>query len=155
MTFELTSTAFAPWGAIPGKYTCDGEDISPPLQWSDPPQGAQSLALICDDPDAPMGTWTHWLIYDIPGNQSGLPEGVPATEALQGGTKQGLNSWPRIGYGGPSPPPGKPHRYFFRLYALNGMLDLPPGADKKTLLKAMEGKILAQAEFHGTYGRKR
>ncbi|MCD6340057.1 MAG: YbhB/YbcL family Raf kinase inhibitor-like protein, partial [Verrucomicrobia bacterium] len=131
-----------------------GEDVSPPLAWSGAPEGAQAFALICDDPDAPMGTWVHWVIYDIPAEAAGLEENVPPEESLPNGARQGRNDFRRIGYGGPCPPPGKPHRYFFRLYALSAKTGLPPGATKARLLQAMEGKILAQAELMGTYQRR-
>ncbi len=150
---ELTSTAFAPEESIPRKYTCDGEDLSPPLQWSDPPQGTQSFALIADDPDAPAGTWVHWVLYNLPPETRALPEAVPSDADLADGGRHGNNSWPRLGYGGPCPPGGT-HRYFFKLYALDTMLDLDAGADKKQVLQAMEGHILAQAELMGTYARQ-
>jgi len=153
MTMELTSTAFAQGEPIPRKYTCDGEDISPPLRWSDPPQGTQSFALIADDPDAPMGTWVHWVLYNLPAEARTLPEGIPAQAELPGGGQHGQNSWRRLDYGGPCPPSGT-HRYFFKLYALDTALDLDPGASKEQLLKAMEGHILAHAELMGTYARQ-
>jgi Raf kinase inhibitor-like YbhB/YbcL family protein len=153
MPFELTSTAFAPGEPIPQKYTCDGDDISPPLQWSDPPQGTQSLALICDDPDAPIGTWVHWVLYNLPAEGRSLPEAVPSDADLPDGSRHGQNGWRRPGYGGPCPPGGT-HRYFFKLYALNTVLDLKAGAGKKQVLQAMEGHILAQAELMGVYSRK-
>jgi Raf kinase inhibitor-like YbhB/YbcL family protein len=117
------------------------------------PDGAKSLALICDDPDAPMGTWVHWVIYDMPVSVSGLPEGVPKTETSLGGAKQGTTDFKRIGYGGPCPPPGKPHRYFFKLYALDSTSGLEPGAKKAELLRAIEGHVLAEGRLMGTYGR--
>jgi Raf kinase inhibitor-like YbhB/YbcL family protein len=148
MTFALTSSAFAQGERIPTKYTCNGEDISPPLQWSNPPQGAQSFALIMDDPDAPVGTWVHWVLFNLPANIQELPEqATPPT-----GSQEGRNSWGRTGYGGPCPPSGT-HRYFFKLYALDTTADLTSSADKTRLLKAMEGHILAQAEVMGTYSR--
>jgi Raf kinase inhibitor-like YbhB/YbcL family protein len=153
MPFELTSTAFAPAEPIPQKYTCDGQDVSPPLQWSDPPQGTQSLALICDDPDAPIGTWVHWVLYNLPAESRSLPEAVPSDADLSDGSRHGNNSWRRPGYGGPCPPGGT-HRYFFKLYALDTVLDLKAGAGKKQALQAMEGHILAQAELMGVYSRK-
>jgi len=153
MAFELTSTAFGQGEPIPRRYTCDGEDISPPLQWSDPPQGTQSFALIADDPDAPMGTWVHWVLYNIPAQARGLPEAVSSDAELPDGSRHGQNSWRRLGYGGPCPPSGT-HRYFFKLYALDAQLDLAAGANKKQLLRAMEGHILAQAELMGTYTRR-
>jgi Raf kinase inhibitor-like YbhB/YbcL family protein len=152
MAFKLTSTAFAHEEPIPQKYTCDGEDISPPLQWSDPPQGTQSLALICDDPDAPIGTWVHWVLYNLPAEARALPEGVPSDAELPDGSRHGENSWRRLDYGGPCPPSGT-HRYFFRLYALDTVLDLESGEGKKQVLQAMEGHILAQAELMGVYSR--
>ena len=155
MAFTIGSPAFKNGETIPTKYTGDGADVSPALVWGDPPTGTKSFALICDDPDAPMGTWTHWVAYDIPGEQNSLAEALPVEKVVQGGVKQGLNTWRKVGYGGPSPPPGKPHRYFFKLYALDSALEIPAGADKKTLLKAMEGRALGQTEFHGTYGRRR
>jgi hypothetical protein len=157
MKLPIASTAFSEGQPIPAKYSCEGSDISPPLKWI--PQGGtpgtiKSFALITDDPDAPMGTWVHWVLYDLPPNTTELPEDVAKTQVISGGAKQGLNSWPRLGYGGPCPPPGKPHRYFFKLYALDAMLDLKPGATKKDLLKAMEGHVLAEGQLMGTYQRK-
>jgi len=152
VTFELTSTAFAAGESIPIQYTCDGEDTSPPLQWSDPPQGTQSLSLIADDPDAPVGTWVHWVLYDLPAGTRSLPEAVPPDADLPDGGQHGQSSWRRLGYGGPCPPSGT-HRYFFKLYALDTTLDLAAGANKKQVLQAMEGHILAQAELMGTYAR--
>ena len=152
MAFELTSTAFVQGKPIPRKYTCDGQDISPPLSWGDPPAGTRSLALIADDPDAPAGTWVHWVLYNLPAASRGLPEAVPADAELADGSQHGRNSWRRLGYGGPCPPRGT-HRYFFKLYALDTVLDLKAGADKGQLLKAMKGHILAQAELMGTYAR--
>jgi len=153
MPFELTSTAFAPGEPIPRKYSCDGEDISPPLQWSDPPQGTQSFALIADDPDAPLGTWVHWVLYNLPAEARALPEAVPPDAELPDGSRHGQNSWRRLDYGGPCPPSGT-HRYVFKLYALDMVLDLKAGASKKQVLKAMEGHILAQAEVMGVYSRR-
>jgi Raf kinase inhibitor-like YbhB/YbcL family protein len=150
---ELTSTAFAPGEPIPRKYACDGEDISPPLQWSDPPQGTQSFALIADDPDAPVGTWVHWVLYNLPAETGLLPEAIPPDADLSDGSQHGKNSWRRLGYGGPCPPSGT-HRYFFKLYALDTVLDLAAGASKKQVLQAMEGHILAQTELMGIYTRK-
>jgi Raf kinase inhibitor-like YbhB/YbcL family protein len=152
MGFELTSSAFPNGEAIPRKYTCDGEDISPPLQWVDPPDGAQSFALISDDPDAPVGTWTHWVLYNLPASSTALPEAVPQDADLPDGGSNGKSSWGRLGYGGPCPPGGT-HRYFFKLYALDSQLDLAAGATKEELLKAMEGHILATTETMGLYSR--
>jgi len=153
MAFTLRSSAFQNGGAIGRAHTCDGKDVSPPLRWEDPPEGTRSFALICDDPDAPMGTWVHWVIYNIPASARELAEGVPPREKNADGSLQGMNDFGRVGYGGPCPPRGKPHRYFFRLYALDAAPALGPKATKKALLKAMEGRILAQAELMGTYGR--
>ena len=154
MNFQITSAAFSEGQPIPAKYSCEGSDISPPLQWTNTPASTKSFALIADDPDAPMGTWVHWVLYDLPPDATGLPEDVAKTQVIASGAKQGLNTWPRLGYGGPCPPPGKPHRYFFKLYALDRMLDLKPGATKKDLLKAMEGHVLAEGQLMGTYQRK-
>ncbi len=153
MALKLTSTAFQPGAAIPKKFTCDGPDVSPALAWNDPPAGTQSLALIVDDPDAPVGTWVHWVLYDLPANTRDLAEGVPKQEELPNGARQGRNDFRRIGYGGPCPPAGPAHRYFFKLYALDSKTNLKPGATKADLEKAMKGHILAQAELMGRYQR--
>jgi Raf kinase inhibitor-like YbhB/YbcL family protein len=150
--FELTSAAFAHGTPIPTQYSCDGEDVSPPLAWSDPPEGTQTFALINDDPDAPVGVWVHWVLYNIPGSLRSLDEAIPVQEALEDGSLHGENSWGRRDYGGPCPPSGT-HRYFFKMYALDTMLELDAGADKQKLLDAMEGHILAQAELMGTFSR--
>ena len=152
MSFEITSTAFGPGEPIPPRYTCDGEDVSPPLGWGDPPPGTQSLALICDDPDAPAGTWVHWVLYNLPAGTRSLPAAIPADADPPNGGRHGENSGRRVGYGGPCPPSGT-HRYFFKLYALDAALDLTAGASKEQLLQAMEGHVLAQTEFMGTYTR--
>jgi len=151
-TMELTSSAFSDGAMIPGKYTCDGVDVSPPLNWRALPDGTKSLVLICDDPDAPVGTWVHWVYYDIPAGVEGLPENVETDEhPAQGGT-QGINDFRRIGYGGPCPPSGT-HRYYFKLYVLDTTLNLSPGATKKQVLKAMENHIIGQAQVMGKYRR--
>ena len=150
---EIKSPAFQSGKTIPTKYTCDAEDASPELKWSGTPKDTKSFALISDDPDAPMGTWVHWVIYDLLPTLTGLPEGVPKTEKLQNGAKQGITDFKRVGYGGPCPPPGKPHRYYFKLYALDSMLNLPPNLIKSDLLRAMRSHILAEAELIGTYKR--
>lgn len=155
MAISLTSTAFEEGQPIPAAYTCDDRDVSPPLQWRNLPPGVKSLALVCDDPDAPMGTWVHWVIYGISPDTTGLPEGIPARETLPSGARQGINDFGRIGYGGPCPPPGRPHRYFFRLYALDTELDLKAEPKKQDLLRAMQGHILAEGQLMGTYKRKR
>lgn len=153
MIFELTSPAFTSGDVIPRRYTCEGEDLSPPLHWSAAPAGTKSFALVADDPDAPVGTWVHWVIYDLPHDLRGLPEGVPAKDRLPDGTLQGVNDFKRVGYGGPCPPPGKPHRYDFRLYALDGRLNLKPRATKAQLLDACKGHVLAEAQLMGRFGR--
>jgi hypothetical protein len=148
-TLSTRSPAFAPGGPIPRKFTCDGDDVSPPLEWDPGPAGTASYALIMDDPDAPRGTWVHWVAWGI--HATNLPEG--ASPRGRGGFQEGLNSWPRRGYGGPCPPSGT-HRYYFRLYALDA--EVAPGAkaDKAALLKAMEGHVLAQGELMGRYARQ-
>ena len=150
---ELKSTAFTQGGDIPKKYTCDGADVSPPLNWTDPPPGTQSLALLCEDPDAPRGTWVHWVLFNLPASARELPEGVPTKETLSGGGRQGKNDFGKIGYGGPCPPKGPAHRYFFKLYALDTPLDLKPGVTRQELLKATGGHILAETELMGRYSR--
>jgi Raf kinase inhibitor-like YbhB/YbcL family protein len=130
MAFVISSTSFPNGGDIPKKFTCDGADVSPELAWTDPPPGTKSFALIADDPDAPSGTWTHWLLFNLPPTVSSLPVGVSKIDELPGGERQGRNDFHKIGYNGPCPPPDKPHRYFFKLYALDGKLDLKPGASK-------------------------
>lgn len=153
MTFKLESPAFKQGEMIPRTYTCQGKDISPPLTWLNIPKGTKSLALICDDPDAPLMTWVHWLIYGIPSEKRELSEDIPKKKILEGGGKQGKSGFGRIGYSGPCPPAGRPHRYYFRLYALDTELEIKPGIKKKKLLKAMEGHVLAQAELMGKYAR--
>jgi len=153
MAFRIESKAFQPKEKIPTQYTCDGEDLSPPLSWNDPPQGTKSFALISDDPDAPVGTWVHWVVYHIPADVRELTEGLPKTDTLENGSVQGMTDFRRVGYGGPCPPPGKPHRYFFKLFALDTALSLPAKAKKADLLSAMNGHILAQAELIGLYQR--
>jgi Raf kinase inhibitor-like YbhB/YbcL family protein len=153
MPFELTSIAFQNGEPIPREYTADGRNVSPPLKWGDPPAGTRSFALLCDDPDAPRGTFTHWVICNIPAEARELSEGVPPEPTLPNGTVQGSNDFGKVGYGGPSPPRGKPHRYFFKLYALDRLVDLQPGADKRQLLAAMQGHILAETQLMGTYRR--
>jgi Raf kinase inhibitor-like YbhB/YbcL family protein len=150
---ELKSSAFTAGEMIPQKYTCDGPDVSPPLSWSDVPAGAKSLALIADDPDAPMGTWVHWVAWNIPPNARGLEEGVPKRDSLPNGMKQGTTDFRSIGYGGPCPPSGT-HRYFFKLYALDTSLNLPPSTTKKDLEKALQGHLLQQVELMGKYARR-
>ncbi len=153
MTLELKTPAFAYGSEIPRRFTCSGADVSPALHWSGVTPAAHSLALIADDPDAPGGTWTHWVIWNIPAHQTALPEGVPAKETLENGIFQGTNDFRRIGYGGPCPPLGKAHRYFFRLYALDTALDLKAGARRQEMAHTMKKHILAQAEWMGTFRR--
>lgn len=149
----LRSSAFQSSGEIPRKYTCDGTDFSPPLRWENPPAGTKSLALIADDPDAPVGTWVHWVIYDIPAAALEFGEGTPATDALPTGAKQGINDFRKVGYGGPCPPAGPAHRYFFKLYALDKATNLKLRATKQQLLDTIKGHILAEAQLMGRYGR--
>lgn len=153
MALQLSSTSFSANDTIPKKFTCDGPDTSPQLAWNAPPAGTQTLALIADDPDAPVGTWVHWVLYDLPGTARELSEGVPKQEQLSSGGRQGKNDFGKIGYGGPCPPPGKPHRYFFKLYALDTKLNFKAGATKADVERAMKGHILAQGELIGRYGR--
>ncbi|MGD9093936.1 MAG: YbhB/YbcL family Raf kinase inhibitor-like protein [Anaerolineales bacterium] len=148
MSIQLSSSGFSEGETIPRKYTCDGEDISPQLSWSGAPAGLQGLVMIMDDPDAPVGTWVHWVLYSLPGNLTELPEGV------QGLGVDGQNSWSRLGYGGPCPPPGTAHRYFFKLYALDIALNLNPGATKEEVENAMAGHILARGQLMGMYERQ-
>jgi Raf kinase inhibitor-like YbhB/YbcL family protein len=149
MGITLTSTAFREGAPIPVKHTCDGPDVSPPLAWRGAPAAAKSFALVSDDPDAPGKTWVHWVLYNVPPTVSQLAEGD------SGGGVQGLNDFRRTGYGGPCPPPGKPHRYFFKLYSLDAPLALTAGATKADVERAMQGHVLAQAQLIGTYGRQR
>lgn len=140
----IESPAFEQFKEIPSRYTCDGEDVSPALQFSDIPKGTKSFVLIVDDPDAPRGTFTHWLAWNIASDAKGLPEGAKAP-------REGMNGFGSAGYKGPCPPPGKPHRYFFRLFALDTVLSLAQGSSKEALMAAMKGHILSQAELVGTY----
>jgi hypothetical protein len=153
MAFSISSSAFKPGGSIPRAFTADGRDVSPALNWENPPSGTQAFALICDDPDAPIGTWVHWVIWNLPASAKGLADGVQPNKTMADGSTQGKNDFGRIGYGGPSPPSGKPHRYFFRLYALKEKVILAAGASRRELEKAMEGKILGAAEVFATYRR--
>jgi len=153
MSFEISSSSFPADGFIPKKYTCEAADVSPELSWSGAPQGTKSFALIADDPDAPAGTWTHWVLYDLPPNLTNLAENTPKVDELPDGAQQGRNSFKKIGYNGPCPPPGKAHRYFFKLYALDQKLEIKPGASKSELDNAMQGHILAQTQVVGKYQR--
>lgn len=153
MALTITSPAFQDGAAIPSQYTCEGNDISPPLEWSGVPAGARSLALLCDDPDAPRKTWVHWVLWAIPPDRTSLPEGLPAKAALKGVGSQGKNDFGRLGYGGPCPPPGKPHRYFFKLFALDCEVNLGAGAGKRELEQSMQGHVLAQGQLVGKFHR--
>jgi Raf kinase inhibitor-like YbhB/YbcL family protein len=153
VTFVLRSPDFDNGAKIPRVFSCEGDDRSPALEWSNPPAGTKSFALIAEDPDAPFQTWVHWLIYNIPGKAHSLPAGVEKKEELADGTRQGKNNFRKIGYDGPCPPPGNAHRYFFKLYALSGELKLAPGANKSELESAMGPFVLAQAEWMGRYQR--
>jgi Raf kinase inhibitor-like YbhB/YbcL family protein len=147
MTLQMTSTVFTSGSMIPKKYSCDAENVSPPLSWTGVPQGTKSLALIVDDPDAPVGIWVHWVLYDMPSDLSGLPEGVKNVGI------DGYNDFGKTGYGGPCPPKGSAHRYFFKLYALDSLLNLKPGASKREVEKVMQSHILAQGQLVGKYAR--
>ncbi len=153
MTISVSSPAFQEGGMIPSKYTCDGQDISPAFKWTDVPEPTKSIALISDDPDAPMGTWVHWVMWNIPPNVHELAENVPPDPELPDGSRQGITDFGRPGYGGPCPPSGT-HRYYFKIYALDTMLDLPSNTDKADLLKAMKGHILAEGQLLGKYKRR-
>jgi Raf kinase inhibitor-like YbhB/YbcL family protein len=151
---QLTLKApFAPAADIPTEFTCDSTDKSPALSWSVPPEGTRTLALVMDDPDAPGRTWVHWVIYDLPATTRELPAGVSADAQLPSGARQGRNDFKKIGYGGPCPPAGPAHRYFFKLYALDTALGLPPGATKQDVERAMYGHIVASGELMGKYRR--
>jgi Raf kinase inhibitor-like YbhB/YbcL family protein len=153
ITISLVSPEFGPGEPIPKEYTADGRNVSPPLRWDDVPSGAQSLALVCEDPDAPSGTFTHWIAYNLPADARQLGEALPAKTELPDGTRQGANDFNKLGYGGPAPPRGRPHRYVFRLHALDTKLDLPGGATRQELAAAMANHVIATGEFTGSYGR--
>jgi len=149
----VTSTAFTDGTTIPKQYTCEGKDMSPPLSWSGVPSSAKTVAMILDDPDAPMGTWTHWVIWNIPATTTTLSEGMAKDASVSGGIRQGKNSWPKTGYNGPCPPPGKAHRYYFTLYALDTSLSIPDSSNRSQLEAAMKGHILAQGQLLGMYAK--
>jgi Raf kinase inhibitor-like YbhB/YbcL family protein len=149
-SIRVTSSAFQEGQPIPAKHTCEGQDVSPPLAFAGVPPSAKSLVLICDDPDAPRGTWLHWTAWNIPPRMTSIAEGAQHNE---GGYSEGLTDNRKVGYGGPCPPPGKPHRYFFKVYALNTILDLPNGATLKELETAMAGKVIAWGELMATFSR--
>ncbi len=148
----VKSDSFSDGGMIPAKYTCDGANISPQLSWDNAPKGTKSFVLICEDPDAPMGTFTHWVLYDLPADVHELPENLPQDKILPNGAKQGITDFKKVGYGGPCPPNGT-HRYYFKLYALDTLLNLEPALKKEDILKAMNGHILAQGQIMGKYAR--
>jgi len=151
MALRLNSTAFQNGGKIPREFTCDGADKSPALTWTEPPAKTQSFALIVDDPDAPRGTWVHWVLYDLPADTRGLEQGVAQDRQLANGARQGRNDFGKIGYNGPCPPRGAAHRYFFKLYALDSKTNLKPGATKAELERAIKGHVLANAELVGLF----
>jgi Raf kinase inhibitor-like YbhB/YbcL family protein len=153
MALQLTSKAFRDGQQIPKKYTCSGQDVSPDLEWSGAPPETKSFALIVDDPDAPAGVWVHWVLYDLPAELHHLPEGMPADRELRNGARQGKNDFGKFGYGGPCPPSGPPHRYFFKMYALREKTGLKAGANKADLEQAMKGKTIEQATLTGKFGR--
>jgi Raf kinase inhibitor-like YbhB/YbcL family protein len=153
VSLQLESSAFKAGETIPARYTCDGDDVSPPLSWADPPPGTESFTLIVDDPDAPVGTWDHWVLFSIAAAVRSLPENVPPDAVVDGVGVHGANSWRNLGYGGPCPPQGPAHRYFLRLYALDTVLDLKAGASRGDVERAMQGHILAESELIGQYGR--
>jgi Raf kinase inhibitor-like YbhB/YbcL family protein len=150
----ITSTAFQNDSTIPQRFTCQGEDLSPVLAWSGAPDGAKSFALLLEDPDAPHGTFIHWVIYNIPATERGLAENFPKRDKLPNGTRQGVNSAQQMGYMGPCPPAGKAHRYYFKLYALDAQINIPGEATRDQLVNAMQGHILAEGQIMGTYQRK-
>ena len=155
MRIAFTSPAFGDGKPIPARHTADGQDVSPPLKWTGVPESARTLALVCEDPDAPVGTWVHWVLFNLPAGVPELPENVLPAGNAPHGARQGLNDFRHLGYGGPAPPPGRPHRYFFKLYALDLELPLPPGASRKVLSQAMEGHIVGEGQLMGTYQRGR
>jgi len=150
---EIKSDVFEKKGYIPVRYTCDAQNFSPPLSWADAPSSAKSFVLICDDPDAPFQTWVHWVVFNIPADVTGFKENITVEELISAGIIQGVNDFGKIGYGGPCPPQGKPHRYFFKLYALDVNLPLEEGATKKEVIAAMQGHIAAEAKIVGLYQR--
>jgi Raf kinase inhibitor-like YbhB/YbcL family protein len=152
---SLTSTAFEDGGSIPYLYTCEGDDISPPLQWSGAPVSTRTYAMVCEDPDAPRGTWIHWVLYNIPGDAVELTKAVPTLPEIPSGARHGRNTARDMAYAGPCPPPGKPHRYYFRLYALDISLNLPPGATQAELELAMNQHVVAQGTLMGTYQHRK
>ena len=152
MTIQIKSSAFEDGGMIPRSYTCDEKDVSPDLAWTGVPEGTKTLVLICDDPDAPVGTWVHWVLFNIPPEETGLPAEIAPEAEMANGARHGTNDFRRLGYGGPCPPGGT-HRYFFKLYALDIALDLDSGATKAQVEDAMQGHILAEGQLMGRYAR--
>ncbi len=155
MSLTVSSTAFQDGQPIPRKYTADDANVSPPLKWTEPPTGTRCWALLCEDPDAPRGIWTHWVLFNLAPEAQGLHEGIPTEEELPNEASQGTNDFGKVGYNGPAPPPGKPHRYFFKLFALDTSLDLGSDVKRAQLLDAMKGHILAEGQLMGTYGRSK
>lgn len=153
MSFTLSSPSFTNGGTIDKKFTCTGPDVSPQLTWTEPPAATKSFALLVDDPDAPVGNWNHWTLWNLPASSRGLPEGFSKNARLADGTEQGINDFKKTGYNGPCPPAGKPHRYYFKLYALDTKLALEAGAGKPELEAAIKGHILAQSEWIGQFKR--
>ena len=153
MALMIKSSAFNNGDTIPDKYTCRGKNISPPIFWEDIPDNTASFAIICEDPDAPGGMWSHWVIYNILEGTTKLTEGVPPYDEIDNGAKQGMTDFGRIGYGGPAAPPGPAHRYFFRLYALDKILEVESGLTRAELLKTMDGHIIEEAEIMGKFKR--
>lgn len=155
MSLTVTSSAFRANQTVPREHTCEGADRSPALAWSGAPAGTAAFAIVMDDPDAPRGTWVHWVLWNLPASEHALAPGVPPLERLENGASQGRNDFRRIGWGGPCPPPGPAHHYSFRVYALDAPLELAAGASKASLERAMQGHVLAQGELVGTYARAR
>jgi Raf kinase inhibitor-like YbhB/YbcL family protein len=153
MAFAISSTSFTNGGDIAKKFTCDGADVSPQLSWSEPPAGTNTFALLVDDPDAPVGNWNHWTLWNLQAETRYLAEGLGKVAQIPDGSQQGLNDFRKTGYNGPCPPPGKPHRYYFKLFALDTKLSLKENASRRELEAAMKGHVLAQTEWMGRYGR--
>jgi Raf kinase inhibitor-like YbhB/YbcL family protein len=154
MSIQVTSSVFAEGAEVPVRYTCDGDDVSPPLAWTGIPDGTAAMAVVSDDPDAPGGTWVHWVMWGISADATGLTEQLPTADVLPDGARQGRNDFGKVGYGGPCPPPGSPHRYYFTLYALDAEPELEAGAKKSDLLSAIDGHVLAKGRLMGTYRRR-
>jgi len=153
LALDIKSDAFKNSFYIPTEYTCEGKDISPPLDWKGVPSDAKSFVLICDDPDAPGKTWSHWVIFNIPGDKTGLSENIPKIARLNDSSIQGINDFGKAGYSGPCPPPNGPHRYFFKLYALDNVIGLDENATRDDVLKAMDGHVIAETQIYGIYVR--